>query len=139
MTREEYLRSLIKNTGQNIKEFAHNLGIPYTTLLSMLKNIGGSSVDSVIKICKALNITVEQLSEYDLNPKIEGNLNIPEDDMPIIKKFLNLTERNKIKIEGQIDAYLKEQGQYDTVEVMSQIVDDDAAYIKNNAQIKTMV
>ena len=63
MVRENYLKSLIKNAGKSIKEFANDIDIPYTTLLSMLKNLGGSSVDSVIKICHALDITVEHLSE----------------------------------------------------------------------------
>ena len=51
MTREEYIKGLIKDRGKNIKEFSADIGIPYTTMLSMLKNLGGAAVDSVIKIC----------------------------------------------------------------------------------------
>jgi len=69
MSREEYLKSQIRATGKNVKEFAHDIDIPYTTLLSMLKNLGGSSVDSVIKICSALGITIEHLNECGTPPK----------------------------------------------------------------------
>ena len=62
MTREEYIKSLIKESGRNVKEFANDIDIPYTTLLSMLKNLGGAAVDSIIKICDELSITVEQLN-----------------------------------------------------------------------------
>ena len=67
MTREEYIKGLIKDRGKNIKEFSVEIGIPYTTMLSMLKNLGGAAVDSVIKICNGLGITVEQLDNATLD------------------------------------------------------------------------
>lgn len=42
--------------------------MPYTTLLSMLNgSIGGAAVESVIKICKALGISVETLQVSDIS------------------------------------------------------------------------
>lgn len=63
MTREEYLKQLIKNNGFTIKEFALNIDMPYSTLLTMLNEgkLGNAAVDSVIRICKSLNITIEEL------------------------------------------------------------------------------
>lgn len=64
LTREEYLRKLILEQGYTLKDFAKKIGIPYTTLLSMLNgSIGGSAVDNVIRICKGLGITISELQE----------------------------------------------------------------------------
>lgn len=63
MTREKYLKNLIKENGFTIKEFAESINMPYSTLLTMLNDekIGKAAVDSVIKICKGLNITIQDL------------------------------------------------------------------------------
>ena len=63
MTREQYLKNLIKSNGLTIKEFARNIDMPYSTLLTMLneEKIGNASVDNVIKICRGLNITIQSL------------------------------------------------------------------------------
>lgn len=64
MKRTEVLKQLIEDTGLNLKAFSEKAGIPYTTLRSMLeRGIGNASVDNVIKICKALGITIERLDE----------------------------------------------------------------------------
>jgi repressor LexA len=66
MTRENYIKQLIKDNGYNIKSFAQKIGIPYSTLLSALNgSIGGMSIDTVIKICTGLNITIDDLQNCD--------------------------------------------------------------------------
>ena len=62
MNRTVILKGLIEDTGLSLKAFSEKAEIPYTTLRSMLeRGIGNASVDNVIKICKTLNISVEQL------------------------------------------------------------------------------
>jgi len=63
LTREKYLKKLIKENGLTVKEFAQNIEMPYSTLLTMLNDgkVGNAAVDSVIKICKGLNITIQDL------------------------------------------------------------------------------
>lgn len=64
MTREEYLKNLIYARGYNVKSFSDHIGVPYTTLRSSFsRGIGGTSIDLIIKICKDLGITVEELDE----------------------------------------------------------------------------
>ena len=64
MKRTEVLRGLIDDTGLSLKAFSEKAGIPYTTLRSMLeRGIGNASVNNVIKICKTLGITIEELGE----------------------------------------------------------------------------
>lgn len=63
MTREEYIKAAIKSSGYNLKEFAHTIHMPYTTLLSILNgSIGGAALDNVLKICRPLSISIEDLS-----------------------------------------------------------------------------
>src|SRR5699024_7668631 len=72
--RTEILKRLIKDTGLNLKAFSEKAGIPYTTLRSMLeRGIGNASVDNVIKICKTLGITVEELEEMANEDKTNIN------------------------------------------------------------------
>ena len=69
MTREDYIRSLIKSSGCNLKEFAAQIHMPYTTLLSILNgSIGGAAMDNVLKICRALDMTVEELDNALAKP-----------------------------------------------------------------------
>lgn len=62
------LAKLIDRRGSR-RAFAEEAGIPPTTLQSMLqRGVGRASIDNVIKVCKALGITVEQLEEMANNP-----------------------------------------------------------------------
>ncbi|MFB6364513.1 helix-turn-helix domain-containing protein [Paenibacillus elgii] len=59
----EILSEMIDRRGSR-RAFAEEIGIPPTTLQSMLsRGVGRASIDNVIKVCKALGITVEQLEE----------------------------------------------------------------------------
>ena len=90
MTREEYVKHLISEKGYTIKSFALEIDIPYSTLLSMLNgSIGGAAVDSVIKICKGLNITIDDLQNcgsLSLN-----NLVFSEKETQLILAYRKLT------------------------------------------------
>lgn len=60
--RTEIVENLIDEKWPSVKAFAESIGIPYTTLKSMLKRgIGNASVDNVLKVCKGLGITTDQL------------------------------------------------------------------------------
>lgn len=58
------LAKLIDKKGVSRRAFAEEAGIPPTTLQSMLqRGVGRASIDNVIKVCRLLGITVEQLEE----------------------------------------------------------------------------
>lgn len=62
MERALILKKLIQDKGYNIKEFAAHAGIPYTTLVNILnRGVGKAGFLNIVKICDALDITVEQL------------------------------------------------------------------------------
>ena len=55
----------IKRQYKSVRQFSEKSGIPYSTLSSALsKGIGGTSYDTVIKICKLLNL--KQAYDADL-------------------------------------------------------------------------
>lgn len=62
MTREDYLKAKIKEYGMTQREFAANIGMPSSTLFSILRNVGGASIDNIIKICRGLHISPEELA-----------------------------------------------------------------------------
>ena len=56
------IKEEITKKGYTLKSFSQKIGIPYTTLLTMLqKDIVKSSADNVIKVAQGLNTTVEEL------------------------------------------------------------------------------
>lgn len=64
MTVEENLKTLILSRYKSIREFTIEVGIPYTTLDSIFRRgVGNSSVSNVIKVCKALRISADELAE----------------------------------------------------------------------------
>lgn len=70
MTREELIKELAISKYGSVRAFANQIGISYTTLMSMLqRGIGKAGVDKVLKICHALNISADEFSE----DKIENN------------------------------------------------------------------
>lgn len=109
MEREEVLKTLIRNTGLSMRAFAENAGIPNTTLHSMLeRGIGKASVDNVIKVCKTLNITVEQLNEMarnnSLTPLNKENDAKEVDTLAAHLEGKNITPQKMKLLEKYIDA-----------------------------------
>ena len=55
----DLIYSEIKKQYKSVRKFAMALGIPQTTVASALKNgISGTSYETVVKMCKALNIEI---------------------------------------------------------------------------------
>lgn len=69
MTTEDKLKELILKRYNSIREFTISIDIPYTTMDSIFRRgIGNSSVSNVIKICKALGISVDALADGEIVP-----------------------------------------------------------------------
>lgn len=89
MTREDYIKALIKSHGYTLKDFARQIHMPYTTLLSILNgSIGGAAMDNVLKICHALNIRIEDLDH--ISEQLDPNHEFAETDSGIDEQLLNL-------------------------------------------------
>lgn len=72
MTIEDQLKNLILTRYRSIREFTIAVDMPYTTIDSIFRRgIGNSSVSNVIKICKALGISADDLAEGKIVPVIQ--------------------------------------------------------------------
>lgn len=106
---EENLKELIIQKYGSIRQFSFNINIPYTTVDSILKRgIDNSNVGNVIKMCKALNISIDNLLD---NREIISNLSF--DNASIVDVSSNTI---KIPVLGTIKAGIAIEAQQDIVE-----------------------
>ncbi len=57
MNRELRLRNMILDNYVSLRQFSIEADIPYSSLMTLLsRGIGGASFDTVVQICKKLNI-----------------------------------------------------------------------------------
>lgn len=90
--RAEILEGLISDTGLSKKAFAEKIGIPPTTLRSMLsRGVGNASIDNVIKVCRGLGITTDELE------KMAAGKDLKKDELP----ELNAKDERNIQLELQ--------------------------------------
>ena len=69
MTIEDQLKEYILNRYKSIREFTIAVDMSYSTVDSILKRgVGNSSVSNVIKICKVLGISVDELANGKITP-----------------------------------------------------------------------
>ncbi|MNP43698.1 helix-turn-helix protein [compost metagenome] len=62
MERAKIIARLIEEKGYSKRAFAEHIGLPPTTLQSMLnRGVGGAAIDNVLKVTKGLGITVDEL------------------------------------------------------------------------------
>ena len=57
MNREQHLRNMILDRYPSLRQFAIEADIPYSSLMTLLtRGISGASFDTVIRLCKVLEI-----------------------------------------------------------------------------------
>ena len=68
------IKKLIDKTGLSTKAFAEKAGLPYTTLRSMLeRGMLKSAVENVIKVCRELGITIEEMEQMEQMEQMANN------------------------------------------------------------------
>lgn len=90
MNKAKIVEKLIEEKGLSKRQFALSIGLPPTTLQTMLKRgLGNAAVENVIKICKGLGITVEELDEMsktnstdDIVKEVEPTYSIKSTEYP---------------------------------------------------------
>lgn len=88
MTQENYVKMLISNSGHTIKSFAESIDLPYTTLLGMLnRGLSGASVQNVIKVCKGLSITIEDLERIEGDQETHLPFYISEHEKLLVTRY----------------------------------------------------
>ena len=88
MSREEILMQLIRLKFRSLHNFSAQTNIPNSTLNSMFKKgLGGTSFDTVLKVCSALDCDIYSLTE--------NNNNISAADRDFFSKYLSLSSSSK--------------------------------------------
>ena len=65
--RSAVIREGIAQRGMTVKSFAAQIGMPYSTLLSILKSgVGGAALDNLQKICAGLQLPLAALQSPTL-------------------------------------------------------------------------
>ena len=109
MNREQFIKNLISSKGYNIKSFAQYIGMPYSTLLTILNgSLGGAAIDNVIKICQGLGISINELQEHDVSADVDHTLSAHE-------KALIIAYRKKPDMQPAVDRLLGISDDPDTV------------------------
>lgn len=102
MTKEEYIKYLIKSSGYTIKSFAEKIDLPYSTLLSMLnRGLDGAAVQNVFRVCKELSITVEELQGDEDKAINNRELYLTEHEKNVIEQY-----RKKREMQPAVDTLL---------------------------------
>ena len=88
MRKEEYVKNLIAQKGESTKAFAESIGLPYTTLLSMLsRGLGGASLSNVQKLCAGLSITVNDLLSVEDDKDISEAFVFTEQEKQLVIRY----------------------------------------------------
>lgn len=115
MNREQFIKNMISSKGYNIKSFAQYIGMPYSTLLTILNgSLGGAAFDNVIKICQGLGISINELQEHDVSADVDHTLSAHE-------KALIIAYRKKPDMQPAVDRLLGISDDPDTVRCVASL------------------
>lgn len=90
MTKEDMLKNYILTKYRSVREFTTKYDIPYSTVATIFKRgIDNSSINNVIKICAALNISTDALIEGKIIP-----VSKEDHDIVQIQDILNTAKKN---------------------------------------------
>lgn len=88
MTTEEKLKDLIKTKYGNILNFSKSIDLPNSTLATILKyGVNKASISSIIKICHALEISVDELAKGNI-VSLEHKDRLM-DELPLLMAYIN--------------------------------------------------
>lgn len=101
MTIENQLRELILLKHGSLREFTFNIGIPYSTLSTILKKgIMTATMSNMVKICNALDIKLDELVAGRIVENKPSGILLDVED--ILNRAKNNIEYPNVKIDGEI-------------------------------------
>lgn len=97
-TIEQELRELIKSRYKSVREFSIQIGIPNSTIDSVLsRGVQKANISSLMKICDALRIDCESLYYGRILPKRDllDNMLLSEAELHHMERYRSLSEEGK--------------------------------------------
>lgn len=96
MTTEKRLQDYILTRYRSIREFTQSIDMPYSTFATILsRGIDNSSVTTIIKICKGLGISADDLANGRITPTISSGANARSDTIDLLARFSNFESEIK--------------------------------------------
>jgi DNA-binding transcriptional regulator YhcF (GntR family) len=133
MDSQEYLTKLINEKFPSVRNFAESIGVPYTTVRSILeRGVGNAKVGNILKITEGLGITTDDLIKHQEDPddvskiaKVTQQLEPTRQHNVLNYAQAQLSEQNK-KI-AQINTVQEApDDEDDSDELLAAHIDDDA-------------
>ena len=94
MTIEDQVKSIILQKHKSLRAFTQAIGLPYSTVDSMLRNgISGTGLQTVTKICHALDIDVDSISAGRI--KYAFHSDISAEEAAHLQTYRLLTKQGK--------------------------------------------
>ncbi len=102
MTKAVILKKAILNQYRSVRQFATELGIPYSTLVTALeRGIEGMGYGTVIKMCEKLNLNPVDFSPLEKDITLGGKLM----ENQVMAKYLKLNQTGRDKIMELMDDF----------------------------------
>ena len=113
------LKQIIDSNGIKVANLAELSGVPAPTIYSLLSRDSNKvSIDHLIKICRSLDVSVEELYYYDVEDKRASNtapnngiILTDENEKDIIQLYRKLDKINKAKIKERMETLLEDQSE----------------------------
>ena len=104
MTIEEQLKELIIKKHSSVLRFTQKFDIPYSTMTSLFsRGVNKTNINTIIKVCQALNISADELAAGRITPVQYFDVNVEYVDLS------KLTEENRARLKDYYDMLLKLQ------------------------------
>lgn len=101
---EEQIRQVISQNYKSVRAFAIEKNIPYTSIMSLFKRgIGNASINTVFKVCKALDIDVNSIETGKI--KIKNSLS--HDEEAIVQEINEIIRTLSLEDLFEAKGYLK--------------------------------
>ncbi len=113
------IKNEIKFQYKSVRKFSMDVGIPQSTIVSALHNgIGGTSYDTVLKICRKLGINL-----YEYSPLYNNS----HKGMSLISAYNQLDEKGRYVIDAILNVELERCGgvSYDQMKAEEAPTDED--------------
>lgn len=112
---ENKLKELIIEKFGSVRQFSLKINLPYTTVDSILKRgLDNSNVGNVIKMCKALDISIDNLlDEREIVPNLEIDTN--QNKYKQMLKDKGLMDENENIDEEKLNKLLKINDMIDNI------------------------
>ena len=101
MTVEEQVKSIIIQKYKSVRAFTQAIGVPYSTIDSMLKKgIAGTGIQTVMKVCRALEINVDSLETGSLvsSSVVPSTTYFPDEEKRLLLHFHSLNSEGRQKL-----------------------------------------